>query len=104
MHSNTASILLPRRGSAAHRRNLLKRSVTAAVNGFKTTLQHIGDLTARQTTEDKDLAQKLAGFRELVEERVRHIGDDLEPMLARAEWNRMNIGLYGETQHGKSTL
>ena len=99
-----ATIPSPRRAPAAHRRNLLKGSVTAAVNGFETTLRQIGDLTARETIEDQDLAQKLALFSEWVQGRLRHIGGDLLPMLARAEWDRMNVGFFGETQHGKSTL
>ena len=104
MSSNAAPPRSSRRGSSARRRDQLKRSVTAGVREFGTTLRHLGDLTDRETIEDKDLAQKLVGFREVVQECLRHIGKALEPMLARAEWDRMNIGLFGETQHGKSTL
>jgi len=92
------------RGSSARRREKLKRAVTAAVREFCTTLRHIADLTDQETIEDKDLADKIAGFREVVKKSLLHIDNELEPMLARAEWDRMNIGLYGETQHGKSTL
>ena len=104
MHINAASIPLARRGSAARRRNELKKNVTAVVRGFGETLRHISDLTDRETIEDKELAREPAGFREVVRERLRHIDDDLGMMLERAEWDRMNVGFFGETQHGKSTL
>lgn len=98
------AIVPSRRSPAARRRNRLKKIVSVAVEEFGDALRHLGELTDQEKIEDADLAQKLAGFREKAQECLRRISNDLEPMLARAEWDRMNIGFYGETQHGKSTL
>lgn len=82
----------------------LRADAQAAVDEFQDTLHRITAITARQKIEDKELSDTLTSFRSIVRERVQLLGSTLEAMLGRAEWDRMNVGFFGETQHGKSTL
>lgn len=93
-----------RSDSENERRRLLKKQATAAVGEFTEALRRMTDLAEKQIVEDHELKQKLAGFRDFAKERIQAIADSLDTMVARAKWNRMNVALFGETQHGKSTL
>ena len=67
-------------------------------------LDGFSDIDLNKDVEDQDIRQNLNAIKHEISRGIKTIQKTLKDLLHNAEWDTINIGFFGETNAGKSTL
>lgn len=79
-----------------------KRNSLEIINEYLEKLETIK--TIKFKTKDKKLEESFENIKKSVFKGVKDVKFNIDEVLNKAEWDKLNIALFGETNAGKSTL